>query len=186
MHRIVSILAPCLAAMAVAGGCAHATSATKPALLPARTLSCNVGHPTNLDLTRDQTEDELKIDSRHQVGLFLPPIPVRTTEPPDPAFAAIEPVDKRTRFTADPDRIVADVSAPFTRVVDLWPERVEMTAPVSAKKVKVLVISNYDETTHKAQLFMTNATDLLSWDRDTIFVGRCDVTIRPARSGKRG
>lgn len=184
MHRIVSILAPCLAAMAMAGGCAHAASGNKPALLPARSLSCNVGHPTNLDFTRDQTEDELKFDSRHQVGLFLPPIPVRTSAPPDPAFAATELVDKRTRFTNDPDRIAADITAPFTRVVDLWPERVEMTAPVSARKVKVLVITNYDETTHKAQLFMTNATDLLTWDRDTIFVGRCDVAIPPARTGK--
>ena len=60
-----------------------------------------------------------------------------------------------------------------------------MTAPVSARKVKVLVITDYDEPTHKAQLFMTNASDLLTWDRDTIFLGDCEVTLTPARSGKR-
>ena len=156
----------------------------KPALLPARTLSCNVGHPTNLDFTRDQTADELKIESHHPISLLLPPIPVRTSEPVDPAYAA-EPVDKRTRITLDPDKITADIIAPFNRVVDLWPARVEMTAPVSARKVKVLIITDYDDVTHKAQLFMTNASDMLTWDRDTIFVGDCDVAIAPARSGKR-
>jgi hypothetical protein len=184
MHRIVSILVPCLAAMAMAGGCAHAAAGTKPALLPARTLSCNVGHPTNLDFTRDQTADELKFESHHRLSLFLPPIPVRTGEPPDPAYAP-EPVDKRTRITLDPDKIAADITAPFNRVVDLWPDRVEMTAPVSARKVKVLVITDYNEPAHKAQLFMTNASDLLTWDRDTIFLGDCEVTLTPARSGKR-
>ncbi|KUR70319.1 hypothetical protein AQZ52_15845 [Novosphingobium fuchskuhlense] len=184
MPRFTLMLAPCLA-LALAGGCAHAAGGKKVPLLPARTLTCDLGHTTNVDTSREQLAKELVFDSYHKLSLFLPPIPVRTTEPPDPAFPVTEKVDKRTRIIADPDKITADMVGPFQRVVDMWPERVEMTAPVGGYKVKVLVITNYDEAAHRAQLFMTNAADLASWDKDKIYAGYCDVAITPtAKAGK--
>lgn len=181
MHRFLSILAPALAAIALTSGCAHAAGAGRVAMLPARSLTCDLGHATNVNLAREQTAEELRFDAYHRVSLFLPAIPVRTTEPPDPAYPPTEKVDKRTRITADPDRIAADIIAPFNRVVDLWPARVEMTAPIPANKVKLLIVSNYDETTRKAQLFMTNAADMATWDMDKIFAGYCDVVIEPGK-----
>ncbi len=181
MFRAVKVLVPSLAAIAMISGCAHAAARKAPALLPARSLTCDLGHATNVDTTRDQTFAELVFDGQHQLGLFLPAIPVRTTEPPDPVYQPTELVNKNTRITRDPDRITADIVAPFNRVVDLWPERVEMTAPMAAGKSKLLIVTDYDASTGKAKLFMTNARDLLTWDMDKIFAGFCDVVIKTAR-----
>lgn len=181
MSRAFRVLVPSLAAITLIGGCAHAAARKAPALLPARSLTCDLGHATNVDTSHAQTADELIFDGRHQLGLFLPAIPVRTSEPPDPAFQETEPVNKNTRITRDPDRIAADIIAPFNRVVDLWPERVEMTAPMAAGKSKLLIVTDYDAATHKAKLFMTNARDLMTWDMDKIFAGYCDVAIKSPR-----
>lgn len=180
MSRAFKVLVPSLAAITLIGGCAHAAARKAPALLPARSLTCDLGRVTNVDTTREQSLNELTFAGQHHLSLFLPAIPVRTSEPPDPAFQETEKVNKKTRITRDPDKITADIIAPFNRVVDLWPERVEMTAPMAAGKSKLLIVTDYDASTGKAKLFMTNARDLLTWDMDKIFAGFCDVAIKPA------
>lgn len=185
MPRAFKVLVPSLAAITLIGGCAHAAPRAAPAMLPARSLTCDLGRATNVDTTREQSLNELIFDGQHQFGLFLPAIPVRTTEPPDPAYPETEKVNKNTRITSDPGKIAADVIAPFNRVVDLWPQRVEMTAPMAGGKSKLLIVSDYDASTGKAKLFMTNARDLLTWDMDKIFAGFCDVTIKPDRRRNR-
>jgi hypothetical protein len=178
------VMVPSLAAILLTGGCVHGSTRTAPAMLPARSLTCDLGHATNVDTSRQQSDDELVFDARHQLGLFLPAIPVRTSEPPDPAYPVSEPVNKHTRITRDPDKITADIIAPFNRVVDYWPDRVEMTAPIGLKKYKLLIVSGYDANTHRAKLFMTNAVDLSTWDMGKIFAGYCDVVISTARQGR--
>lgn len=182
-----------LAAFLVFGSSCSAVPATVAAptgpavaMLPDRTLSCDLGHATNIDATKDQTDVDIVYDSRHAFSLHLPAVPERTTQPPD-ATELPEPVAKGTQIIADPDKLAGDVIGPFVRVIDLWPKRVEMTMPMSRIESKLIIISDIDEAAGRARLFMTNAKDLATFNMDRIYSGNCVVTIakpkaKPART----
>ncbi|MFM9937544.1 MAG: hypothetical protein ACKVOL_15265 [Novosphingobium sp.] len=152
-----------------------------PALLPDRTLHCDLGHATNVDTTIEQTDADVVYDSRHVFAFHLPAVPVRTSPPPD-ATEWPEPVANGTGIVADPDNIAADVTGPVKRVVDLWPTRVELTLPMAGNQSKLIVVTDIDETTGSARVFMTDAKDLATYDTNRIYAGNCLVTIRPAKA----
>lgn len=166
--------------------------AAKPAaaMLPARALTCQLGHPDNVDWNKEQALADLNFVSHHTLGVFLPAIPVRTSAPPD-ATEPPEPVNPRTRIINDPDGITADVAGPVNRLVDMWPKRVEMTLPMTTGESKLLIFTDGDEAKGNAKLFMTNARDLMTLSQRAVYFGDCTVELgkaamaRAARAGKR-
>lgn len=183
-------LPTCVAAMAAfmaLSACAHAAqpavattvaSSSAPAMLPDRLLTCTLGHATNVDATRDQRDDEIVYDSYHQFSVFLPAIPVRTSPPPD-ATEPAEPVKKGTGIVSDPDGIATNLAGPVSRVVDLWPDRVELIMPMKTRQSKLLIINGINMAAGKARLFMTDAKDLATFDMERIYSGDCNVSIKP-------
>lgn len=151
------------------------------AMLPERTLQCVLGRATNLDATKNQSTDEIVYEGRHAFTLFLPAIPVRTGPPPE-AVDPAEPVDPRTRIVADPDGLTRAFPARFDRVVDYWPDRVEMTTVIDNPLVNLIIIHPIDPAKGTATIFMTQATDVATFDMQHIYQGSCSVTI--GHSGK--
>ncbi|HEX7853227.1 MAG TPA: hypothetical protein VF503_05975 [Sphingobium sp.] len=147
-----------------------------PASAP-RLLDCSLGHITNFDRDKAQTMADYSFDGWHSFKLFLPATPPRTKQPPA-ATAAPEPVDPKTTIVSDPDRISDQAfGRPFGRVVDLWPERVEMTTPISDVAVNLIVIDHIDTAAATATLFLTHANDALTFDLKNLYIGKCKVAI---------
>lgn len=155
------------------------TKATRAALIPDRLLTCSVRHITNFDPQKEQTASELNYDTVHALTLFLAKIPVRTKAPPE-AYEKPEPVNRRTRITADPDHIAPQKDGRFERVIDLWPERTEMSAPLGGQILNAIVISNYDAANGTANFTMTRSSELTHFDPDHIYQGQCNVRIGAA------
>ncbi len=155
------------------------TKATRAALIPDRLLTCSVRHITNFDPTREQSASELNYDTVHALTLFLARIPVRTKAPPE-SFEKAEPVNRRTRITADPDHIAPQKGGRFERVIDLWPERTELSAPLGGHILNAIVISNYDAANGTANFTMTRASELTHFDPNHIYQGQCNVRIGAA------
>lgn len=152
-------------------------AAPRPNMIPARLLDCSLGKISNFDTQREQAPSEYRYSSHHKFTLFLPETPVRTTPPPE-ATAPPEPVNPQTRIIADPDGIASDAAAnAFDRVVDLWPERVEMTKPISNVAVKLLVIDGFDPGQSAVTMFLTSANDAVTFDLKNLYYGRCGVKL---------
>ena len=149
-------------------------SQTAGGRLPARQLDCTLGRITNFDPDKNQRPQDFTFEGQHRLVLFLPSIPVRTAPPPDPVDPP-EPVDPRTRVLVDPDGLAADVAGPFTRVVDYWPERVELVALTTQSLSKLMVIDRIDESTGRANMFLTTAGDAITYDQSRLFAGTCRV-----------
>ncbi|MEP9360934.1 hypothetical protein [Sphingomonas sp. KR3-1] len=162
-----SQVAPPVSAKAVGG-----------AMLPARLLECRLGRIANFDPSHEQKPSELVLEGNHRFDLFLPSIPVRTTEPPRSTLPP-EPVDPRTRIVADPDGIASGaLGRPFERVVDYWPERVEMTTPVGGGAVNMIILQRSEAKPGLVDLFMTKATDAVTWDQEHLYSGHCKLAAR--------
>lgn len=147
----------------------------KVAINPARLLDCNLGRITNFDPNQVQGPADYKFEGRHAFRLFLAAAPVRTTPPPS-ALKEPEPVDPRTRILADPDNLSRGASAsPFYRVVDMWPERVEMVTPIADTASNLVILSDYDRGNQTVNLFMTAAQDGMTFDQEHLYAGRCRV-----------
>jgi hypothetical protein len=144
------------------------------AMLSDRLLSCTLGRALNLDPTRAQTVDEVKYEGRHELSLFLPAIRVRETAPPDPTSPP-EPVHPETRIVADPDELTKDVPAGFDRVVDIWPERVELARTISDPLTQLIIITGVDPDAGTANLFMAQATDAATFDLERVYQGKCQI-----------
>lgn len=156
-----------------------AQSGPAVAMLPARMLECRLGRITNFDPSREQKPSEFKYEGDHRFVLFLPAIPVRTAEPPRSTLPP-EPVDPRTRIVADPDGISAGAAGrPFERVVDYWPERVEMTTPVGGGAVNLIMLQQSQGQPGLVDMFMTKATDAVTWDQAHLYSGHCALA-KPA------
>lgn len=153
-----------------------AAATSPPTLLPARLLNCTLGRITNFDPSRIQAPSEYVYEGRHPFRLFLPAIPTRTTPPPS-ATAPAEPVNPQTKIVADPDGIAIEAhDLPFDRVVDLWPERVEMTTPISDVANNLIIIDRIDAAKGQATLFMTKANDAVTFDLKHLYLGTCRVS----------
>jgi len=160
----------------------NATAApSSPAPLPDRLLSCILGRATNLETHREQKRSEVIYEGRHKFALYLPAGPARTTPPPDPIEPA-EPVDSRTRIVADPDGLTNGIPRRFDRVVDMWPERVEMTTTIAEPLVNLIIVSDISADGQWANLFMTKATDVATLDLKNVYSGTCHVGPKPANA----
>ncbi|MDF0487763.1 hypothetical protein PX554_06445 [Sphingomonas sp. H39-1-10] len=148
-----------------------------PTMLPARLLDCSLGRIANFDPSKDQQLSEYQFDEHHAFKLYLPSIPTRTKEPPA-ATAVPEPVDPRTKIVADPDGIAKEAQGrPFDRVIDYWPERVEMTTPINDVAVNLIIVDRIDPINGKAIMFVTKANDAVTFDQKHLYIGQCKVTI---------
>jgi hypothetical protein len=145
-------------------------------MLPGRQLQCTVGRVVNFDPTKQQTVGDLVYEGSHRFVLFLPPTPVRQTPPPD-ALDKPDPVDPRTRILSDPDNIARQAKPGFVRVVDLWPDRVELAGQVDGDMVNAIVVGPIDLTQENARIFMTHADELTHWDMSHIYQGSCKITV---------
>ena len=148
--------------------------------LPDRMLFCAIRHIINFDPSKEQSAAELQFDSVHPFTLFLPGIAKRASPPPE-AFEKPDPVDTRTRIVADPDKIAPQPGHRFERVVDFWPDRVELASTISGALLNVIVINPIDLANGTANLFMTRATELTNFDRKHIYQGQCRFRLPPPR-----
>lgn len=163
-------------AMAFAAGPGSRASdgAGSTTMLPGRLLTCVLGRATNLDPHREQKRSEVIYEGSHKFALYLPDVPVRTAPPPD-ATEPPEPVDARTRIVSDPDGLTRDVPRRFDRVIDVWPERVEMTTTIADPVVNLIIVSDIAADGTTANLFMTRAMDLATLDLQNVYSGPCSV-----------
>lgn len=165
-----------LGALAACSPSGQATAAG-PDMNPPRLLSCVLARATNLDPSKPQAAQDITFEGRHDFALFLPAASKRKGPPPDPTDAP-EPVDPATHISADPDGLARDASPVFQRVVDLWPERVEMIAPIDDKTLRLIIIHDIDPATGKASLYMTRAFDAASMDLQQVYQGSCTISNR--------
>lgn len=183
MRRAMTIALYPLLAMTAA--CAHATSPAMPApppavatapvpMLPERLMRCTLGRATNIDTSRQQTVGEIVQEGRYEMDIMLPAIPVRQTPPPDATDPA-EPVDPRTRILRDTGNLAKDVPPGFDRVIDLWPERVELVQTLGPNLFFFIVFSDIDTVKGTANIFMTYANDAATYDMSRIYLGGCWV-----------
>lgn len=148
--------------------------------IPARLLECDLGRITNFDPSKNQGPADYQFEGHHRFRLFLASAPVRTGPPPS-ALAAPEPVDPKTRIIADPDGLANGAAGkPFFRVVDLWPQRVEMATPISPTASNLVVLDGFDAARGVVNLFTTAAADGMTFDRQRLFAGICQVTLGDA------
>lgn len=141
-----------------------------------RRLDCIMGRAIDLDPRKMQDASEVHYEGAFPFALFLPARPTRYAPPPSPTDDP-EPVDPATRILDDPGKLAADIQAPFRRVVDLWPERVEMIADIPGESlVRLFIISQIDPRKGTAQLFMTRAADAASLDLANVYQGACRVS----------
>jgi hypothetical protein len=166
----MSVMRPALAAAALM--CASAAPA--PKIIPERLLQCTLKRMTNFDPSANQSAADITYEGRYPFALRLPERPVRTAPPPD-ITEAPEPVDPRTRVVADPAGLTKDFPNQFNRVVDLWPERVEMTSVIDQPLVNMIIINPIDPAKGTATLFMTRAKDLNAYDSEHMYTGDCRI-----------
>lgn len=172
MH-VLRIGVAALAATVASAAPSPALAAPK-AMLPDRTLTCRLGHATNVVIEKRQTMEEMTFDSWHSFALRLPSIPVRTTPPPE-AYEEPEKIAPGTGIVADPDGIAADVTN-FYRVLDIWPQRVEILTWLSPTLLHLIIVDPIDPDKNTARLFMTYSNREMSYDPSRIYIGDCAVT----------
>jgi len=156
----------------------QANAAAPATMLPARLIDCTLGRATNLDTKKNQTVADIIYEGAHHFSFYLPAIPARQGPPPD-ATEPADPVDPRTTIVSDADGLTAKFPNRFDRVVDLWPERVEMTTTIDDPLVNLLILSSIDPQRKTARLFMTQATDVATFDMKHIYEGACRVVENP-------
>lgn len=147
-------------------------AAPAPKLIPDRLLKCTLSRMTNFDPQANQSAADITYEGKHPFALLLPHAAARTTPPPE-ITETPEPVDPRTKVVADPDGLTKDFPNRFNRVVDLWPERVEMTSAIDTPLVNMIIIHPIDPAKGTATLFMTRAKDLNAYDTDHMYTGAC-------------
>ena len=154
------------------------------AMLPDRLLRCTLGRVSNFDPARQQTAADLRYEGRHRFELFLPAVPVRTSPPPEAPLPP-EPVNPRTRIAADPDKLARQAPPTFDRVIDYWPDRVELTSTIQAPLVNLIVVNPIDPARGTARLLMTQASEMTTYDLAHIYQGSCTVqTGKAARASR--
>ncbi len=154
---------------------AAAASAAAP-MHPDRLLRCDMRRVTNVDTGKVQDYSELKFEGSHPLVLHLGPIVVRTGLPPE-AFETPESTSALTRIESDPDNLLADVPKQFSRVVDRWPERVEIATDVDGKQIHVMIVTPLDAAQQKFRLFMTFSSYSLGYNLARVYLGDCSATI---------
>jgi len=177
--RILSVLAALLLTLGSGAGATapaslRPSSPAAPQRLPDRMLSCTLARATNVDLTREQPASELVMTGSHVFKLFLPSRPVMQGPPPE-ARDAPEPVPAGTRIVSDPDRLARNAGLEFDRVVDVWPDRVELATTLAPRLFHLIIVHPIDVVAGTARLLMTTTDDTMTFDRDHIYIGDCKI-----------
>jgi hypothetical protein len=149
------------------------------AMHPDRVLECTMRRATNADTGKLQTYEEMTFEGSHRLVLHLGPVAVRTGTPPDAATEEPESFSPLTRIDADPDGLLAGVPVLFSRVVDRWPERVEIATDVDVDRINFIALSPIDLERRTARLFMTFTTRQLGYDVGRIYIGDCTIAVKP-------
>ena len=153
--------------------------------IPARLLRCEVGRITNIDPARNQTLVDFVREGRFAVSIYLPSAPAPAGPPPDPADDPA-PVDPQVRILVDSAKIFAAVKRPFDRVVDRWPERVELVSRVAHSEWnRFIAITDIAPAAGTANIFTSRVVDAGSMDLNTVYQGRCTVTMPGHSQGGR-
>lgn len=174
MRRSPLIAAVLLSAtLAVPSAAGSSPAKSDPRMLPARKLSCTLGHALNIDPSKNQTVADIRYEGAHAFSLFLPAGQARQVAP-DPSDDP-EPVDPATRVLADPDGLARDMAPAFVRVVDMWPHRVEMAGRIGQNLSRLIIVSEIDAQKGTANLFMTRAQDAASLDLTQVYQGGCRI-----------
>lgn len=179
MRPIAAISA--IALVCASAGTVHATADSGyekgevPGQLPDRWVDCTVGHVINFDPRREQTADELRFDSQHRFAFFLAR-GKRMVGPPPETWDVTPKVDPRTRIVADPDGVSGQLTPGFGRLVDKWPYRVELSAPIDDKGLlSAIALHPIDEAAGTAWVLMLRASELTHFDPAHIYQGSCRV-----------
>ncbi len=180
MTAVAMVAAVCLspagaAAQAVPAPAAGSVSGAQQH--PDRILECTMRRVTNADTSRVQPYEELVFEGSHRLVLHLGAIAVRTGTPPD-ATDTPEPISPLTRVDDDPDGLLAKVPPNFSRVVDRWPERVEIGTDVDAGRMHFMVLAPIDPERRTARLFMTFTNYTLGYDLGSIYIGDCSIAAK--------
>jgi len=158
---------------------ARAEETKQDVMLPDRLLECSVGRVINFDPSREQTAAELRYDGFHPLVILLASGRRLVGRPPD-ATEEAPPVDPRTHIVADPDHITAQPSDRFGRLIDIWPNRVEISTPIGGDMLNAIVLNPIDEATGRANLFMLRASELTHFDPAHIYQGMCQIKTAAA------
>ena len=181
----VTILALSFLVIGIAPQQARTRTVAAGAMLPDRYLQCVLGRSTNLDPSKRQKTSEIISEGRYSIALRLPPIPVRTGEPPEPNDPP-EPVDPRTRIVSDPDGLATGVSPNFLRVADLWPKRVEMIATIPGSTwLHMMIIDSINPAKQRAHLFIARVKDAATMDLKRVYQGECKISDPPRQVTRR-
>ncbi|KPF78542.1 hypothetical protein IP88_03345 [alpha proteobacterium AAP81b] len=156
-----------------------ASPAPPPAIHPDRTLTCDMRRVTNADLSRVQPAEELLYEGNSRLVLHLGAVAVHSGPPPE-TFETPEATAPTTRVTADDGGILAGVPQKFTRVVDRWPDRVEIATEIDDQVINVMVLNPIDVAANRARLFMTFSNYQFGYDPKRIYIGECTVAIGAA------
>lgn len=168
--------APAPAAPSASPG-ALGPDAAEPVRIPARQLDCVLGRITNFDASRVQTAAEYRFEGKHPFRMALAATTARSGPPPS-ALAAPEPVDPQTRILVDPDGLARGaIAKPFHRVIDLWPERVEMVTPIGDDWSNLIILTDFSPSNGTVNLFMTAARDGMTFDFERLYAGPCTVAL---------
>lgn len=161
-------------------GASPAGGAT-PERIPARTLQCTVGRALNLDPARPQTAAEIVREGAYRFTIDLPSAPAPVGPPPDPADPA-EPVDSAVALRNDRAGLFTGMRQPFDRVTDRWPERVELVSRLGdGPWHRFFAITDIAPSAGTASLFSSRVQDAASLDLESVYLGTCQVRIRPLR-----
>lgn len=177
---IAALIAP------VTAGPALAVAPQGKPMLPARLLRCEVGRVTNIDPARAQTVAEIVREGRFPVSIYLPSAAAPVGPPPDPADDPA-PVDPQVRIVVDPAKIFAGLKHPFDRVVDRWPDRVELVSGIGHSELnRFIAISDIAPVAGTANIFSAQMVDAGSMDLNSVYQGACTVTVlRHSHGGRR-
>lgn len=176
--KILNMIRIACSVLALAACSTWLPVAAEAAQNPARTLACTLGRATNLDPRKDQSMAEIRYEGSYKFTLFLPAAPIQK-QPPMGEDMPIEPVDPATRVIDDPASLRRGVPEGFSRVVDLWPERVELVQPIQPPLVHFIVINQIDADGGTANLFMTTASDIAAMNLQTVYQGPCTIAYGP-------
>lgn len=150
------------------------SAAPAPTELPGRALSCTMRRVTNFDPSRTQTAAELVLAGESALDLYIGPGPVRTNLPPEP-FEPQEPPPPGTRVLRDTGKLLAGVPARFTRVVDRWPDRVEIATDLSDSRFSLMIVAPIDPVAGTATLLVTYVDITMTYDAGRVWLGDCRI-----------
>lgn len=169
---LLALALPTLALLTLAG-------APPPApILPGRQLSCTMHRVTNFVQDRDQSRADLALEGESALDLYIGPGPVRTGLPPEPDQPP-EPTPPGTRVLRDTGGLLTGVPPTFSRVVDRWPQRVEIATDLPDDQFSLMILAPIDPVAGTATMLVTYVNMTLSYDPKRVWFGDCTIRQSP-------